>query len=283
MYFPDLPQTSRTLALMKNAKDIPKFEVKKGAICPYISVPDSKEKLLASLNAKFQRKLRNSLNKLESEKGKVELKHYYELGSLDQAMETFIKLHQKRWTSKGEPGRFANEKSCKLTIQTAKYFAEKDWLRLYFLTVKNKPVAAELNLEYEGKMYCHLKGFDTDYYKYRVGSLLTLKVLEECIDKGISEYDFMQGNEAYKFDWTNKFRQNTNIQWVNKKLSSNILKAGLKVFKRAQIDSILTKYIQILYSKKIQQHHIWQGGSQFSRFKNFFSRLLSSITVLRNE
>lgn len=97
-------------------------------------------------------------------------------------------------------------------------------------------------------MCCHLKAFDTDYSNCRVGSLLTLKVLENCIARGIVEYDFMQGAEAYKFDWTNKFRQNMNIQLINKKLSSNIIRAGLKVFKRAKIDSILSKYIQILYS-----------------------------------
>ena len=247
---PDLPQTSQTLALMKNDKGIPKFKIEKGIICPFIAVPDSKEKLLASLNPKLQKKLKKSLRKLEAEQGKVELKHYYELGSLEQSMEIFFELHQKRWASKGEPGRFANQKSRNITLQTAKYFAEKDWLRLYFLTVRNRPVAVELNLEYEGKMYCHIKGFDPDYYKYRVGSLLTLKVLEECIEKGISEYDFMQGDEVYKFEWTDRFRQNMNVKWVNKRLSSNLISVGLRLLKRTKIDSILFKY---LHSKNIIQ------------------------------
>jgi CelD/BcsL family acetyltransferase involved in cellulose biosynthesis len=248
LYFPDLPQTSQTFALIKNAKGIPKFEVEAGFICPYIAIPDSKEKLQANLNGKSQKKLRNRLHKMEREQGKVELKHHYEIGSLEETIEIFIKLHQKRWILKGEPGRFANQKSRNITIQTANYFAEKDWLRLYFLTVNNEPVAAELDLEYEGKMYCHLKCFDPDFYKYSVGNLLTSKVLEECVEKGISEYDFMQGDEAYKFDWTNKFRRNMNVKWVNKKMSSNMISVGLKVLKRTKIDSILFKYIRILYS-----------------------------------
>lgn len=243
IYLQDLPQTSQILELVKNSKDIPRFEVEKGVICPYIAIPDSKEKLLSSLNRKLQKKLRNSLCRLETDQGEVQLKHYYELASLEQAMEIFFELHQKRWASKGQLGMFPNQRLRNITLQTAKYFAEKDWLRLYFLTVKNKPVAVELNLEYEGKMYCHLKGFDPDFYKYRVGSLLTLKVLEECIEKGISEYDFMQGDEAYKFDWTNKFRRNMNVKWVNKKLSSNLISVGFKVLKRAKIASILYKYL----------------------------------------
>jgi CelD/BcsL family acetyltransferase involved in cellulose biosynthesis len=155
-------------------------------------------------------------------------------------MEILIKLHQKRWTSKGELGRFANQKSRSITLQTAQYFAEKDWLRLYFLTVEDRPVAAELNLEYENVMYRHLKGFDPDFYKYSVGSLLTLKVLEECIEKGIFEYDFMQGDEAYKFNWTNKFRRNINVRGVNKRLSSKVIYVGQKALKRARVNSIVS-------------------------------------------
>ena len=249
-YLPDLPQTSASLALIRNATDIPKFEVQKGVICPYIAIPNSKEKLLANLNKKFEKKLRKSLAKLEKEHGKVELKNYYELGSLEQSVQILVDLHQKRWTARSNVGRFVGKKSQEVTLQTAKYFAQKDWLRLYFLTVDNKPVAAELNLEYNGKMYCHLKGFDPNYYKYRVGSLLTLKVLEKCIESGITEYDFMQGAEAYKFDWTDKYRQNMNIKWVNGKLYSKILNSGFEVLKKGKFEKILYSYINALKSLK---------------------------------
>ncbi len=246
MYLPDLPQTSPSLELLKKATHLPKFEIEKGVICPYITVPNTKEELHGNLDRKFEKKLRKSLVKLEREQGKVELKNYFDLGSLEQAIQILIDLHQKRWISKGNSGRFMNEKSKNITLQTAKYFAEKDWLRLYFLVVKDKPVAVELNLEYKGKMYCHIKGFNPDFYKYRVGSLLTLKVLEQCITKGITEYDLMQGDEAYKFDWTSKYKRNVNIKWVNDKLFSKLLNAGIKVSRTGKFDKIIIKYIYAL-------------------------------------
>ena len=174
------------------------------------------------------------------------MKQYYELCSLEQAIEILARLHQKRWTNKGQPGRFSNQKALAITKQTARYFAEKDWLRLYFLTVENKVVAIELNLEYGGTMYCHLKGFDPDYSKYSVGNLLTLKVLKECIDRKISEYDFMQRDEAYT-QWTSKYRRNTDVKWVNKSFSSLLINICLKVAGRAKICSILSKFISILH------------------------------------
>ena len=229
MVFPDLPQASQTLELLKHTfSGLPRFEVEKGIICPYIEIPNSKERLLANLSVKHRKNLQRRLRKLEKEHGKVELKQYYELGSLEQTMEILFELHQKRWILKNKPGRFDNQKARDISLQTAKYFAEKGWLRFYFLTVNNRPVAAELNLEYLGKMYGHLSCFDPDYSNYSVGHLLALKVLEQCIEKGISEYDFMQGDEPYKFDWTNKYRQSMNIFCVNKKLSSMMICFGLK-------------------------------------------------------
>jgi CelD/BcsL family acetyltransferase involved in cellulose biosynthesis len=232
MLLPDIPQTSPTLELLKHtSKLLPKSQIEKGIICPYLTIPNSEQKLLANLNIKFRKNLQRRLRKIEREHGNVELKEYYELGSLEQAMEILFKLHQKRWTSKTELGRFATHKEKVFTIQTAKYFAKKKWLRLFFLTVNNIPVATELNLEYQGKMYGHLSGFDPAYSKYSVGHLLTLRILEECIKKGISEYDFMQGAESYKFDWTDKYRQNMNVICVNKKLSAMMICLTLKFSK----------------------------------------------------
>lgn len=128
---------------------------------------------------------------------------------------------------KGESGVFGKQKAREITMQTIKFFAERNWLRLHFLTVNNKPVSVSVDLEYGGKMYGHLAGFDPDYAKYSVGNILLLKIFNQCVKKGLSEYDFMQGDESYKFDWTKKYRQNMNIQFFNKKFSSMMISLGL--------------------------------------------------------
>jgi CelD/BcsL family acetyltransferase involved in cellulose biosynthesis len=157
---------------------------------------------------------------LEREHGRVELKDYQQLGSLEEAMSILFKLHQKRWNMKGKAGVFCKEEARYIVMETAKLFEEKNWLRLNFLAVDGKPVAANYDLEYGGIIYGHLCGFDPDYSKYSVGNLLLWKVLQMCIEKGVSEYDFMQGDEHYKYDWTDKHRQNKTVIFVNTTLHS---------------------------------------------------------------
>jgi hypothetical protein len=221
---PDLPQGSPTLELVKSSRgDLPRFSISEGWICPYITIPDSKEKLLMGLSRRFRRGLQRSLRKLEREHGRVELKRYCELDSLEEGLDVLFSLHQKRWTLRGETGVFDKQEMRSIVLQTAKLFAEKNWARLYFLTVNNRIVAAEYALEYGGRMYGHLCGFDPGFSKYSVGNLLLWKVLDDCVEKGISEFDFMQGNEAYKFDWTNKYRRSMNVRFVNDRFSSKLM------------------------------------------------------------
>jgi len=62
---PDLPQGSPTLELVKSSRgDLPRFSISEGWICPYITIPDSKEKLLMGLSWRFRRGLQRSLRKL---------------------------------------------------------------------------------------------------------------------------------------------------------------------------------------------------------------------------
>lgn len=234
--FPDLPSESLTLELiMQTAKDLPRCKMEKGWVCPYVTLPNNKEELWTGLKGKFRKNLRRQIRQLKSEHGKIELKNYFELGSLEQTMEILFKFHQKRWKEKGEIGKFATEENRQITMKTANLFAQKGWLRLYFLTANSKPVAAYLALEYDKKMYGHLCAFDTDYKRYGVGNVLLLKIFEKCIENGIKEFDFMQGAESYKFDWTQKFRQSMNVRFVNNKLSSKAINLLVKTATSAYI------------------------------------------------
>ena len=58
----NIPETSYMVNLLANSPNVfPKFEIKNGLICPYLSLPNSEEELLNSLSAKFRKNLKNSI------------------------------------------------------------------------------------------------------------------------------------------------------------------------------------------------------------------------------
>jgi CelD/BcsL family acetyltransferase involved in cellulose biosynthesis len=185
-------------------------------ICPYVSLPDSFSILMKRLGKNARQNLNKYMRRIE-EKHKVELRRYDEARlSVEEAMELFIKLHEKRWASEGLPGAFRSKEDNfrNFHMKVAECFARKGWLGLYFLTANDEPVSVQYTFEYGKKMYYYLAGFDPAYSQYSVGNLMVRCLLERCITNGFQEYDMMRGDEAYKIQWTSTFRRNLEIRLV---------------------------------------------------------------------
>ncbi|MDH7606645.1 MAG: GNAT family N-acetyltransferase [Candidatus Bathyarchaeota archaeon] len=232
IYLYDIPETSSIPSLLGNLKRTPNFDIKSGAICPYITLPTSMDAFLGKLDGKFRKNLRRCQRNLEKDCGKVELKKHNDYGSVKDAMEIFFKLHQKRWESRRMPGVFSTQIIRNFYVDVAKSFDMNNWLSLYFLTVNDEPVATHYCFEYGEKLYFALSGFDLGYSKYSIGNLLTLKAIEQCIMKKLREFDFMKGDELYKSKWTEEYRRNLNFRLVSNKLTSKLYNLGIKTIKR---------------------------------------------------
>ena len=214
----DISETSASAHLLRRIptqKQYKHWDERVCNLCPYVPLPSSMDVLIKGLGQSKRRNLRRYLRKLK-ENYHVELKKYNEVGSVKEAMETFIRLHQKRWESEGKPGGFKNPSFRSFHIDVAKCFDEKGWLGLYFLTANDEPIAAEYNFEHNQKSYNYLPGWDVEYSQYRVSDLTKMHIIENCIQKGLKEYDMMRGDEPYKSEWTTLARKNLEVRFVQK-------------------------------------------------------------------
>lgn len=244
MYLMDVPDTSKDPTLLASiARQLSlKFELERGAMCPYIPIPRSLDVFLNTLSPKFRKNLRRCMSNLEKNCGKVKLVKYDELGSIEESMQVFFDLHQKRWKLKRKPGVFDTQEIRDFYLDVAKRFANSGWLALYFLTVNDEPIATQYCFEYKQRMYYTLGGFEPNYSEYSVGNLVTLKVIEKCIEKGIEEYDLLKGGETYKSRFTAKYRSNLGIRLANKRLISNFYHYGIRTLKRTKMNRLLDKF-----------------------------------------
>jgi CelD/BcsL family acetyltransferase involved in cellulose biosynthesis len=244
IYLNDLHGTSIIPEILpKVCETVPlKFESMEGAVCPYLPLPNSIDIFMQGLGRNLRYNLRRYANRLEKDYQRVEFKKYDELGSVEESMKIFFELHQKRWKSKGEPGFYYSQKNRDSALDVTKVFANNEWLALYFLTANTEPIAGMLCVEYDNKMYFALSGFDPEYSQYSVGNLLIAKIIEKCIKRKIKEFDFMKGDESYKFDYGGKCRRNFDIKFVNNKLTSKIFHFGTRTIKRMKMGKIFAKF-----------------------------------------
>ena len=192
-----------------------RLEEKVTFLCPFMNLPDTTEIFMSRLSGNMRRNLRRRMRRL-SEKYRVEVKTHSDFDSIEEAMNAFYKLHQKRWKTQGKPGVFAEKALRDFHYDVARYFSEKKWLSLYILTVDDVPIAAIYSFDYKKKKYEYLTGFDPEYSRYGVANLLRMHAVDDCIRKGFNEYDLTRGDEPYKASWGAKSRKNLELRLIRK-------------------------------------------------------------------
>lgn len=76
---------------------------------------------------------------------------------------------------------------------------KQEMLRLGLLELNSVPVAATLCFDYRNDIYLYNSGYNPDYRWLSVGLLSKYFCIKNSIERGKSRYDFLKGNEKYKF------------------------------------------------------------------------------------
>jgi CelD/BcsL family acetyltransferase involved in cellulose biosynthesis len=215
----DIPENSRTLAILKNTADKLRIaSIKVIHTCPYLPLPKSSETLLQNLSKNFRYNIKRYMKKMVKDYKKVEFTSYEKFSTIEEAVGVLFELHQKRWSERKEPGAFRNKIIRKFHLEIANLFSRLNWLNLDFIMADDKAVACLYGFKYRSKLYYYLSGFNPIFTKYSPGNLLIFHILQKCIENGLSEFDFLRGEEEYKTCWTSLSRKNFDIVLVKKGL-----------------------------------------------------------------
>lgn len=76
---------------------------------------------------------------------------------------------------------------------------ELGYLWLAFLEVDGVKAAALLNFDYKGKLWGYNSGVSREYMELSPGWVLMAQVIQWCCENGRYEFDFMRGDEDYKY------------------------------------------------------------------------------------
>ncbi len=73
------------------------------------------------------------------------------------------------------------------------------WLWLAFLEIDGQRAAAALNFDYRNKLWGYNAGVNRAYMDLSPGWVLLAHVIQWCCENGRAEFDFMRGDEEYKY------------------------------------------------------------------------------------
>jgi CelD/BcsL family acetyltransferase involved in cellulose biosynthesis len=176
------------------------LNVEREDVCPVVRVPAGAtfEDYLGSLGKKTRHEIRRKLRRAESA-GEVRLDESPR--PLDD-LEAFIELHQRRWGDKGLfPGTEGGHQSRVLIRRLFELFGPDGPIRLAFLTVGDRRVAAGIGIHARDGYLYYNAGVDPDARDLSPGVVLLAKFLERAILEGCNRLDLLRGDEPYKYEW----------------------------------------------------------------------------------
>lgn len=171
-----------------------------GLNCWRIALPSEWENYIESLSKSHRKQVRRVDRRLV-ESGEATLHCVRELATLPQGLEILIDLHQRRRHSLGEPGCFADPRFTGFLQTAAPRLLALGMLRLYWVELGGKPVAAEFQLAGGGVTFAYQAGVDPDMLDEEPGRIINIATLKQAILDGQQGFDFLRGDEPYKAHW----------------------------------------------------------------------------------
>lgn len=195
----NLPESSHThrllpeLAARRGLDSVTRLE----DVCPVIALPDSFDAYLQHVLSKKQRhEVRRKLRRIQEE---TAVSWYVVDGAraLSREADAFISLHR---LSTQEKHSFMTPQMEGFFRRIVQVMHEAGWLYLAFIEIDGVKAAAMLAFVYDGRLLVYNSGYDpASYAELSPGIVLTTFIVEDAIQRGLRMFDFLQGNEVYKY------------------------------------------------------------------------------------
>jgi len=162
---------------------------------PYIPLPGDWETYLAGIDKKQRHEIRRKMRRAEESSVPVGWSITRDPADLEADMESFLAL----MSQDPEKDAFLTPPMRAHMRATMRCAFEAGCLQLAFLNIDGKRAAGYLNFHYLDRLWIYNSGLDRSFSEYSPGWVLLGELLRWANQNGVREFDFMRGDEEYKY------------------------------------------------------------------------------------
>jgi CelD/BcsL family acetyltransferase involved in cellulose biosynthesis len=85
--------------------------------------------------------------------------------------------------------------------EVAAEFAGRDMLRLFAVRYRGRIAAVVLAFLYANQVFSYLSAFDPEFESLSLARNLLYQSIRQCFERNYRSWDFLRGEEPYKFSW----------------------------------------------------------------------------------
>lgn len=199
----NLVQTSPSVTALENAARSKAwhFESECSKQSPFVMLPGNWEEYLASIDKKQRHEIRRKMRRAEEN---TDLNWYSTKNesALDEDIEAILHL----MSLDAGKTKFLTPCMSEQMRLTMRWAFKESILHLSFLEIQKQKAAGYFCFNYKNKLLVYNSGFDPGFSEYSPGWVLLGNLLQWSNENKISEFDFMRGNEEYKYRFGAKDR-----------------------------------------------------------------------------
>lgn len=181
--------------------------------CWAIPLPETWEEYLKQLGKSHRKSVRR-INNRWLRSGDATVRIVDTAKDYEPALKILIDLHQVRHTSLGRPGCFASEAFSRFIGWATRQLLREELLQICWVEMEGRPLAVEYNLLSEEGMFNYLGGISTEGLEVGPGNILKIALLQTAIEQKKRFFDFLRGDEQYKFRWGVRERSCVDVRVV---------------------------------------------------------------------
>ena len=194
----NIPENSPTIAALDQLEEMESWaiEIEKAYHTPAITLPEDWDTYLMDIDKKQRHEIRRKMRRAEgSEEDDVSWCIIGKDDDLDQAIADFLGLME----NDPDKARFLTDSMRKQMYAIIRWADSAGILQLSFLTINGKNAAGYLCFDVAGRMWVYNSGFSPGFGYYSPGWVLLGYLIQHAINNGKTHFDFMRGDEKYKY------------------------------------------------------------------------------------
>jgi len=130
-----------------------------------------------------------------------------QLSSCEELIEALVQLNQAGRAKRRLRAALDNPKVQMFHQEVGNAFLRRGWLRMIAMRIGTRIVSVLHGFASGQRSYCYQIGFDPSFQQFSPGTVVQGQVIESAIEEGLSELDFLRGDEPYKYWWGARNRQ----------------------------------------------------------------------------
>jgi CelD/BcsL family acetyltransferase involved in cellulose biosynthesis len=193
----NIPEASPTLPILKTEAEKRgwNFTLEQTYHAPSIPLPGDYETYLSGIDKKQRHEIRRKMRRIGDSGSDVRWYIVTDGDSLEAEVDAFMVM----MTEEPDKAKFLTDDMRRQMQLSSRAAFDNGWLQLAFLEVDGQKAAGYLNFDYQNRIWVYNSGIERRYLELSPGWVLLGHLLQWANENKRSEFDFMRGNEDYKY------------------------------------------------------------------------------------